>query len=280
MTERRLADRRRARRQRRAALLAILAIMAAAGLYFAVSSSDEGRAPQAMDTQAPPLVDTYAHSGDDLGDLPAPTPGDPTPPLYYSGTGTWTYAEPSRTGAFGRSGTLLRYNVAVEDGIAIDAQDFSDFVAVTLADARSWTAGGAWRFQQVGASGADFTVYLASPEQRSVLCSHPNTTVSCRNGDKVVINSARWITGVDHWDGTLDSYREYVVNHEVGHRLGQSHEICPAKGSLSPVMAQQTFQLAGCVGNAWPYPDGSTYLAGPPGEYGGPDLPPDDYADS
>jgi hypothetical protein len=216
-------------------------------------------------------------------DSPDPTPevaNQVTTPLYYSGTGTWTYAEPVSAGVVGDSGTLLTYNVAVEDGLELDANEIGAFVYETLADSRSWTAGGAWRFEQVGeGAGADFTVYLASPEQRAILCASQNTTVSCRNGDNVVINSARWIAGVEHWDGTLDSYRQYAVNHEVGHRLGHGHEVCPADGELSPVMAQQTYQLAGCVGNAWPYPDGATYVSGPVGDYGGPDLPPDDFVD-
>nr|WP_277605641.1 DUF3152 domain-containing protein [Glycomyces sp. L485] len=231
-----------------------------------------------MDTEVP-LFDTYV-APTEHHSVPTTPGAEPTPPLYYSGTGTWTYAEPSLTGVAGDSGTLLTYNVAVEDGLEIDPREFSDFVAATLEDPRSWTAGGAWRFQQVGQSGADFTIYLASPEQRSILCSHPDTTVSCRNGDSVVINSARWLTGVEHWDDTLDDYRGYVINHEVGHRLGHPHEVCPEAGEPSPVMAQQTYQLAGCTGNAWPYPDGETYLRGPAGEYGGPELPPDEYADS
>ncbi len=247
-------------------------------MYF-VAGAVGDESPQAMDTE-PPLTDTNRAPSSDVPTTPAATE-TPPPPLYYSGTGTWTYAQPSAAAAaaFGRSGTLLKYNVAVEDGLELDVQEFSDAVAATLSDPRSWTAGGGWRFQQVGESGADFTIYLASPEQRSILCSQPGTSVSCRNGDNVVINSARWLTAVDHWDGTLQTYRQYVVNHEVGHRLGHAHEVCPAEGELSPVMAQQTFQLAGCVGNAWPYPDGETYLEGPLGSYDGPALPPDDYAD-
>lgn len=250
--------------------------MAGLGLYFVVGSSGESES-QALDSEPPALNDTN-RAPTSASTTPAEAQ---TPPLYYSGTGTWTYADPSAGAAtvFGESGTLLKYNVAVEGGLELDVQEFSDFVAATLTDRRSWIAGGGWRFQQVGESGADFTIYLASPEQRSNLCSHPDTTVSCRNGDRVVINSARWLTGVEHWDDTLDAYREYVINHEVGHRLGHPHEVCPDEGGRSPVMAQQTFQLAGCAGNAWPYPDGETYLEGPAGSYDGPALPPDDYDD-
>lgn len=259
-------------------LLAILVLMAGTGLYFAFDAAGTEK-PQALDDRERVAPATLADPHP-ATPLPSETETPATPPLYFSGTGTWTYAEPAGPGVAGDSGTLLAYNVAVEDGLELDAAEIGAFVNATLADARSWTAGGAWRFEQVGEAGpADFTVYVASPEQRAILCSSRNTTVSCRNGDNVVINSARWITGVEHWDGTLDAYRQYAVNHEVGHRLGHGHEVCPEDGALSPLMAQQTYQLAGCVGNAWPYPDGSTYVSGPAGDYSGPELPPDDFVD-
>lgn len=276
----RLQRNRRLRKRRRLVFFAILILMAGTGLYFALGAADAEK-PQAFDQDERIPPTTVADpSPSDIASAEAPAETQATPPLYFSGTGTWTYAEPVSAAVVGSAGTLLTYNVAVEDGLALDAAEFGAFVHATLADPRSWTAGGGWRFEQVGEGGnADFTVYLASPEQRALLCGSQNTTVSCRNGDNVVINSARWITGVEHWDGTLDAYRQYAVNHEVGHRLGHGHEVCPQDGALSPVMAQQTYQLAGCVGNAWPYPDGTTYVSGPVGDYGGPDLPPDDFVD-
>ncbi|MFC3495990.1 DUF3152 domain-containing protein [Glycomyces rhizosphaerae] len=278
MAEGRLERNRRLRKRRRFVFFAILILMAGAGLYFAFGIGDT-ETPQALDEDrvAPTTVADPSTAEDPASELEAETVATP---LYFSGTGTWSYATPVSNAVVGNAGTLLKYDVAVENGLELDATEFGDFVNATLADARSWTAGGAWRFQQVPqGGGADFTVYLASPEQRAILCGSQNTTVSCRNGDNVVINSARWITGVEHWDGTLDTYRQYAVNHEVGHRLGHGHEVCPSDGELSPVMAQQTYQLAGCVGNAWPFPDGSTYVAGPAGDYSGPELPPDDFID-
>ena len=259
-------------------MAAVLVLMAAAGAGFALTTGGYGESSQAMDEEASEggSADRSLRSGD-----PAAPGGaaQTPPPLYFSGTGTWTYAEARPGEVIGSAGTLMRYNVAVEDGIGLDVVQFSDAVHQTLSDPRSWTAGDGWRFEQVGRGGADFTVYLASPEQRSVLCEHPGTSVSCRNGDAVVINSARWLAGVPHWDDTIESYREYVVNHEIGHRLGHGHEVCPEDGGLSPVMAQQTYRLAGCESNAWPFPDGETYLEGPAGDYGGPELPPDQYDD-
>jgi hypothetical protein len=259
---------------------AILVLMAGAGLYFAFGTGGDER-PQALDEDeqlAPTTIADPSPSG--VASSPPEEQAEVSVPLYFSGTGTWTYADPVSAVVAGDAGTLLQYDVAVENGLGLDAAEFGAFVSRTLADSRSWTAGGAWRFEQVAeGAGADFTVYLASPEQRAALCGSQNTTVSCRNGDNVVINSARWITGVGHWDGTLETYRQYAVNHEVGHRLGHGHEVCPEDGALSPVMAQQTYQLAGCVGNAWPFPDGSKYVSGPVGDYNGPDLPPDKFVD-
>jgi hypothetical protein len=260
-------------------LLAILVLMAGTGAFFALGAAVTDGRPQAMNDEEQAAPTSAPASDDAVPPSPSASPDVAAVPLYFSGTGTWTYAEPVNAGVVGRAGTLLQYNVAVENGIGLDAAEVGAIVRATLADPRSWIAGGAWRFQQVGGGDADFTVYLASPEQRAYLCGSQNTTVSCRNGDNVVINSARWISGVDHWDGTLESYRQYAVNHEVGHRLGHGHEVCPGAGELSPVMAQQTYQLAGCTGNAWPYPDGATYVSGPAGDYNGPDLPPDDFVD-
>ena len=50
----------------------------------------------------------------------------------------------------------------------------------------------------------------------------------------------------------LDDYRAYMINHEVGHYLGFGHVTCPAAGSASPVMQQQSITLNGCEPNPWP----------------------------
>ena len=47
-------------------------------------------------------------------------------------------------------------------------------------------------------------------------------------------------------------HRSYLVNHEVGHYLGQGHVGCPQPGNKAPVMMQQSIDLGGCVRNAWP----------------------------
>jgi hypothetical protein len=184
------------------------------------------------------------------------------------GHGKWAVA-PVRDGrAAGASGQLLRYRVEVEKDIkGVVSATFAQAVGATLADPRGWTAGGQWRFQQVGAGEhADFTIYLATPDTRDDLCDdNPDGYTSCRNGANVVLNVARWVKGVPF--AGLPGYRQYMVNHEVGHKLGNGHQLCPGPGKPAPVMQQQTLGLHGCRLNPWPYPSGHRLYAGRSGQY-------------
>ena len=159
------------------------------------------------------------------------------------------------------SGPLERFVVEVEDGIDVDGEQFAGEVEATLGDPRSWGHGGELSFQRVGAAESaageyDFRVSLVSPGSMEVYCPGVGTGgyTSCRYGERAVINLARWETAVPDYAGDLATYREYVVNHEVGHALGHGHEQCPDAGMPAPVMEQQTLGLQGCLKNAWPYP--------------------------
>ncbi|MCV2488647.1 DUF3152 domain-containing protein [Geodermatophilus sp. YIM 151500] len=159
------------------------------------------------------------------------------------------------------TGPLQRFVVETEDGIEVDGAAFAGAVEATLGDPRSWGAGGRMSFQRVGAAEAaggayEFRVSLISPGSMETYCPGVGTGgyTSCRYGERAVINLARWATAVPHYDGDVATYRQYVVNHEVGHALGNGHEDCPGPGQPAPVMQQQTLGLDGCTRNAWPYP--------------------------
>jgi hypothetical protein len=159
------------------------------------------------------------------------------------------------------TGPLRRFVVEVEDGIDVDGAGFAEAVEETLGDPRSWGNGGQMSFQRVGADAAaageyEFRVSLVSPGSMETYCPGVGTGgyTSCRYGERAVINLARWATAVPDYEGDVATYREYVVNHEVGHALGNGHEPCPGAGQLAPVMQQQTLGLKGCTKNAWPYP--------------------------
>ncbi|WP_431926430.1 DUF3152 domain-containing protein [Micromonospora wenchangensis] len=201
----------------------------------------------------------------------AVTPGGAGPARVsypVAGAGRWQVAagEPAAPRGTGR---LLRYRVAVERDIrGLPVAEFAAEVSATLTAPQGWTTGGRLRLWRVGPGGpADFTVHLATPGTRDELCGDAaDGYTSCRNGDRVVINVARWVKGVPGYGAELAVYRRYVVNHEVGHRLGHGHERCPGPGRPAPVMQQQTLSLHGCTANASPYRDGRRY-SGPPGTY-------------
>ncbi|WP_433374950.1 DUF3152 domain-containing protein [Actinoplanes sp. CA-142083] len=187
------------------------------------------------------------------------------PPISYPAHGheAWLIAPAQSDPPAGHDGRLFRYRVAVEKDIkGLAPADFARTVETTLANPQGWTAGGRFRFQRVGPGRPyDFIVYLATPGTRDRLCDdNGDGYTSCRNGKSVVLNVARWVKGVPGFAAAgLPVYRQYMVNHEVGHRLGNGHELCPGPGDLAPVMQQQTLGLHGCRPNPWPYPDGHAY---------------------
>ena len=199
---------------------------------------------------------------------PDPAVAAPPSTVLADGTGTFTYAA---TGGpvVGHGGDILAYRVAVEDGSGVIPDAFAGAVEATLADPRSWIAGGDVRLQRVGGSApAAFTVFLATPATSQRMCREEwmetQRYTSCRLSDgRVVINLDRWLTAVPDYGAPLAVYQAYAINHEVGHQLGHGHESCPGPGQPAPVMLQQTLGLQGCTANAWPYLGGARYR-GPP----------------
>jgi len=169
----------------------------------------------------------------------------------------------------GHAGPIHRFKVAVETPSPANAgPEFAHEVDRTLGDGRSWIASGTFRLQRVpNSASAQFTVFLASPKTSERMCStgglETGGYTSCRLPRKVIINDARWDGAVRDYRAPVSTYRQYAINHEVGHQLGHGHEECPGKGRPAPVMMQQTLGLKGCVANAWPYLDGKRYT-GPP----------------
>lgn len=145
------------------------------------------------------------------------------------------------------------FTVEIERGLPFAAPALASRVVATLLDARGWSSVTGHTFRQVDA-GPTLRILVATPDTTDALCAPLLTRgeVSCRNGELVVINARRWAFGVPYYADRLLGYRRYVVNHEVGHALGRSHESCPSPGSPAPVMLQQTYGLDGCARNPWP----------------------------
>lgn len=205
------------------------------------------------------------------GALPA---GDPFTP---AGAGTW-HVVPGTSPTVGTGPRALTYTVEVEDGLPADVdRSFADKVDQTLADPRSWIGNGEVSFTRIDSGDPDIRISLTS---QLAIRAPANCgwdiplEASCYNGwmDRVMINDARWVRGAMSYDGDLDSYRSYAVNHEVGHALGNRHQPCPESGAPAPIMMQQSWSTSDddlaildpqtipadgnvCVANPYPFPD-------------------------
>ncbi|MFJ4710775.1 DUF3152 domain-containing protein [Streptomyces sp. NPDC088785] len=169
-------------------------------------------------------------------------------------------------------GQKFRYRVDVEKGLGLDGKLFAQAVQKTLNDKRSWAHDSARTFERISSGRPDFVITLASPGTTADWCAKSglDTTednVSCDSAatDRVMINAYRWAQGsktYDHvlHDSAIHPYRQMLINHEVGHRLGFNHVTCTQDGALAPVMQQQTkfltFQGITCKPNPWVYPNG------------------------
>ncbi|MGW7164579.1 DUF3152 domain-containing protein [Streptomyces sp. NPDC054884] len=162
-------------------------------------------------------------------------------------------------------GRKYTYRVDVEQGLGLDGELFAQAVQKTLNDDRSWAHGGARTFERIHSGKPDFVISLASPGTTAVWCAKSglDTTqdnVSCDSAatERVMINAYRWAQGSPTFGDQLYAYRQMLINHEVGHRLGFGHVTCDKDGELAPVMQQQTKFLdhdgIHCLPNAWAYP--------------------------
>jgi hypothetical protein len=162
-------------------------------------------------------------------------------------------------------GQKYRYRVDVEQGLGLDGGLFAEAVQKTLNDDRSWAHDGARTFERIYSGKPDFVITLASPGTTAEWCAKSglDTTednVSCDSAatERVMINAYRWAQGSTTYGDRIHAYRQMLINHEVGHRLGYSHVTCDKNGELAPVMQQQTKFLdhdgIHCRANPWPYP--------------------------
>jgi uncharacterized protein DUF3152 len=162
--------------------------------------------------------------------------------------------------------TLVRYRVDVEEGIGMNEEFFAEAVQRILNDERGWGNGGERSFARVSAGDYDFVITLASPGTTADWCARSGLdtmedNVSCNSSstERVMINAWRWSRGSETYGDDIRGYRQMLVNHEVGHRLGYGHVTCPGEGALAPVMMQQTKFLTTdgvtCEPNPWPHPE-------------------------
>ncbi len=220
-------------------------------------------------------------------DLKVPTADLPNgSPFTQAGRGSW-HVVPGSGPKIG-TGKLYTYTIEVEDGIDPSSYAGDDAFAAavqgTLSDPKSWTWDGKIALQRVDGNfpNPSFKVSLTTPEttHRADACGFQITfEASCyrKSLGRVLINLARWVRGAKAFNADMTGYRQYAINHEVGHALGNQHVGCGGNGQPAPVMMQQSFGVSDdyvsmlndipggdkgkvakdgrvCTPNAWPNP--------------------------
>ena len=145
---------------------------------------------------------------------------------------------------------VLTYSLVTRGDVGAEGATFGAVVAAVYAEPRGWLRSHR-RFRQV-ATGGDLTVVLS---QASLVPSYSRScsaVYSCRVGRNVILNVDLWRSGARAFPGSLEQYRQMVLNHETGHWLGLGHASCPGRGRPAPVMQQQSKGMQGCAPNAWP----------------------------
>ncbi|MFF3514223.1 DUF3152 domain-containing protein [Streptomyces sp. NPDC002573] len=191
---------------------------------------------------------------------------DRTYPLSAKLKGPDTFSAVLGSDAAPGTGRKYTYRVDVEKGLGLDGRLFAEAVQKTLNDDRSWAHHGARTFARISSGKPDFVITLASPGTTATWCAKSglDTTednVSCDSAstERVMINAYRWAEGsTTYGDRNIHAYRQMLINHEVGHRLGYGHVTCNKDGEPAPVMQQQTKFLdhdgIHCLPNPWPFP--------------------------
>ena len=226
----------------------------------ALSEVDKGETFSSAVAEAFTPVPASIAAGTELrDDLAAENGGWQGGEMPWSGYGTFTVA-PGTVAAPEPARREISVLVRAEDGIPVDPAAFAKQVMEILNDPRGWGPVDGVTFSRTDVDAeADIVLTLASPATTEVLCGElpTNGYTSCGRGRPVNINGDRWVEGAAAFmaaGGTIDEYRTYVINHEIGHSLSHPHERCPAPGQPAPVMLQQTLTVGSCTPNGWPNP--------------------------
>ena len=148
----------------------------------------------------------------------------------------------------------INFSLKIDSTLGLKVDCIGNLITSILNDTRGWVKVTEKEFQLVEGTEKEFEFIFASPEKTDELCYplETNGIYSCRNEDQIIINFFRWVNGAIDFGSDLETYRLYLINHEVGHILGWGHVGCPKEGALAPVMMQQSKSTMGCRPYGWP----------------------------
>ncbi|APT88432.1 membrane protein [Corynebacterium frankenforstense DSM 45800] len=251
----------------------LIDVFTGSGMPNSDETPDQAAESSTLETGPNPADQPDPHIAAD--ELPAGGP--------YATESTGEYRLIGKPGAEAGQGTekTVRYVIEVEKGVDTSSTGGDDALAhmidATLTNPAGWTHDERFRFEHVGPDDdPNMRIQLTSVGTTHETCGHDlamETSCFYSDGNRLVINEARWVRGATPFKGDIGSYRQYLINHEVGHGIGfAAHQPCGGDGELAPVMMQQTLSLNNaelhsfdpeevypdvdetCRYNPWPYP--------------------------
>ncbi|MFN3865635.1 MAG: DUF3152 domain-containing protein [Demequina sp.] len=225
-----------------------------------------------VEVSLPPLapLDRERDDADDLAGLTS---------LDVVREGDRSFRTVTASGEPSGGGASVRWvRVEYEDGLRMDGGALAVFVLDTLNDPRGWGARGRFEFVPTGGA-SDLRIVLASPYTAAVTCPNPHATApagalvdpsaspepavdpstageeeaSCADQGVVMLNHYDWLTGLEAFGDDRTAARQYLINHFVGHALGDTNTECTS--GPAPIMVDQSDLPDGCEPNPWPRPD-------------------------
>jgi len=147
---------------------------------------------------------------------------------------------------------MYTYSIEFDENIVINRNLVIKKINEVLDDKRGWERLG-YRFRYViRKSDAEFKIKIVNEEKIVKICKFSGLSCADMTRKIIYINVKRWRRGSKGSKLTLDNYRTYLINHEMGHLLGRGHNKCGKGDTKVPVMVQQTLGIGDCKPNPWP----------------------------
>jgi hypothetical protein len=179
--------------------------------------------------------------------------------------------------------------IEIENGLPLDPTVVAEYVMSVLNDSQGWTARDRVSFGRTDGV-ADIRIVFATPKVAEVLCarSHDPLTVaieppdvptvpgavtvspspitsaspspaaevpSCAEQGMVVVSAYRWASGMEVFGDDANAGHAYMINHPMGHLLGEPDAACGGANQLASVMVNHELDITPCTPNGWPFPD-------------------------
>ena len=99
------------------------------------------------------------------------------------------------------------------------------------------------------------TTAAPSPTPTVSASPSPVEPPSCAEQGIVVVSAYRWASGIEVFGDDANAGHAYMINHPLGHLLGEADGTCGGSGQLAPVMMNQELDITPCEPSGWPFPD-------------------------